>query len=156
MKVILVENIDKLGKMGDVVKVARGYARNYLIPKNIALIATEGNMAKVNEKLKVEERKNKKRFKEAADLMAKINGIKLSFDVRAGEGGKLYGSITNKDIADKILTDHEIEVDRRKILLDEPIKTVGTHEVSIVYHSEARATVTVEIRELVEEVVAGQ
>ena len=154
MKVILTENIDKLGKMGEVVNVARGYARNYLLPRKIALLATDGNIAHVNEKLKVEKRRSEKRLKDAVKLVAKLDGLKLVFTARAGEGGKLYGSITNKDIAEEILVKHEIEVDRRKIVLDEPVKNVGTYEVPVVYHSEAKATVQVEVKGLVEEEAA--
>lgn len=151
MKVILVEEVPKLGKLGDVVNVARGYARNYLFPRNIALEATDGNMRHVAEKKKVEEKRARKRIKDASELVSKLEGLKLVFKANVGEEGKLYGSITSKDIADKILSDHGIEIDRRKIVLDEPIKTVGTYSIPIVYYSEAKASISVDIQEIVEE-----
>lgn len=150
MKVILVEEIPKLGKLGDVVNVARGYARNYLFPRSMALEATDGNVRQVEEKKKVEEKKSRKRIKSAGELVAKLDGMKLVFKVRVGEEGKLYGSITSKDIAEKILSDKGIEIDKRKIILEEPIKQIGSHVVPIVYFSEAKTNITVEIQEAVE------
>ncbi|HPZ07168.1 MAG TPA: 50S ribosomal protein L9 [Candidatus Eremiobacteraeota bacterium] len=153
MKVILVEDVSKLGKLGDIVKVARGYARNYLIPRNIALEATEGNIRHMEEKKKVHAKRARKRIQEAVKLVSKLEGIKLVIRARVGEEGKLYGSITSKDIAEKLLSDHGIEVDRRKIVLDEPIKIVGHYNVPIVYHNEARSTILLEVQELIEDTV---
>ena len=150
MKVILVEEVPKLGKLGDIVNVARGYARNYLFPRSMALEATDGNIKQTEEKKRVEEKKSKKRIKDAGELVAKIAGIKLVFKTRVGEEGKLYGSITSKDIAEKILSDKGIEIDKRKIILEEPIKQIGSYEVPVVYFSEAKANITVEIQEAVE------
>lgn len=150
MKIILAEDVPKLGKMGDIVNVAKGYARNYLFPRHMALDLTDGNKKQMDEKKKVEEKRHNKRIKDAASLISKLEGAKLLFKVRIGEEGKLYGSITNKDIAEKINTDFGIEIDRRKILLEEPIKVVGIYSVSIEYYSEAKATISVEVQELVE------
>lgn len=150
MKVILVEDIPKLGKLGDTVNVARGYARNYLFPRNLAVDFTEGNKKQVDDKKRVAERRHLKKVKDASELLGKLDKAKLIFKVRVGEEGKLYGSITNKDIADKIQSEFNIEVDRRKISLDEPIKVVGIYNIPIEYYSEAKASVTVDVQELPE------
>lgn len=150
MKVIILEDTPKLGKIGDVVNVARGYARNYLFPRKIALEATQGNLKQVAELKKVEEKRAKKRVKDAVELLSKLEGTTLLFKVRVGEEGKLYGSITNKTIADKIQEEYGVEIDRRKIMLEDPIKSVGNYSVPIVYYSEAKATVNIEIQELVQ------
>jgi len=145
MKVILKQDIDKLGKAGDVVKVAPGYGRNYLIPKKIAVIATPGNM-KIQEIEKLAQARRDQRDKEAASLLAR-DIVKLTVEIsrKAGEGGTLYGSVTAIDIADYLIT-HKIDIDKRKIQLDDPIKTIGEYHVPIRLHRE----VTVPIRVVVE------
>ena len=145
MKVILKQDIDKLGKAGDVVKVAPGYGRNYLIPKRIAVLATPGNM-KVQEIEKLAQARHDQRDKEAASLLAR-DIVKLTVEIsrKAGEGGTLYGSVTAIDIADYLIT-HKIDIDKRKIQLDDPIKTIGEYHVPIRLHRE----VTVPIRVVVE------
>ncbi len=145
MKVILKQDIDKLGKAGDVVKVAPGYGRNYLIPKKIAVLATPGNM-KVQEIEKLAQARRDQRDKEAASLLAR-DIVKLTVGItrKAGEGGTLYGSVTAIDIADYLIT-HKIDIDKRKIQLDDPIKTIGEYHVPIRLHRE----VTVPIRVVVE------
>lgn len=145
MKVILKQDIEKLGKAGDIVKVAPGYGRNYLIPKCFALEATPGNI-KIAEIEKLAQAKRDHREKEAATLLAR-EIVKLAVTVRrkAGEGGSLYGSVTAIDIAE-FLDSHKIEIDKRKIQLEEPIKTIGEYEVPIRLHRD----VTVPIKVIVE------
>jgi large subunit ribosomal protein L9 len=145
MKVILKQDIDKLGKAGDVVKVAPGYGRNFLIPQKMAVEATAGNLKNMEiEKLAVARRDQ--RDKAAATLLAKeIIKITVTVQRKAGEGGTLYGSVTGIDIADRLAA-HKIELDKRKIQLDEPIKTVGEYQVPVRLHRD----VTVPIRVVVE------
>jgi len=145
MNVILKQDIDKLGKAGDVVKVKPGYGRNYLIPKKLALEATPGNI-KVAEIEKVAQARRDHREKESATILAR-EIVKLTATIRCktGEGGSLYGSVTALDIAD-FLTSHKIDIDKRKIQLDEPIKTIGEYEVPIRLHRD----VTVPIKVIVE------
>ncbi len=145
MKVILKQDVDKLGKAGDVVNVVPGYGRNYLIPKKIALEATPGNL-KVMEIERLALARRDQRDKQAAGLVAK-EIIKLTISIRqkAGEGGALYGSVTAIDIAEGLAA-HKIEVDKRKIQLDEPIKTIGEYQVPIRLHRE----ITVPIKVIVE------
>lgn len=145
MKVILKQDVDKLGKVGDVVKVAPGYGRNYLIPRKIAVEATPGNL-KVMEIEKLSAARRDQRDKQAASLLAhEIVKLVVTIQRKAGEGGTLYGSVTALDIADYLIT-HKIDIDKRKIQLDDPIKTIGEYQVPIRLHRE----VTVPIRVIVE------
>jgi large subunit ribosomal protein L9 len=145
MKVILKQDVEKLGKVGDVVKVAPGFGRNYLIPKKFALEATPGNI-KIAEMEKVSQARRDHREKEAATIVAR-EIVKLTATVRrkSGEGGALYGSVTAIDIADFLIT-HKIDIDKRKIQLEEPIKTIGEYAVPIRLHRD----VTVPIKVIVE------
>jgi len=145
MKVILKQDVDKLGKAGDVVKVAPGYGRNYLIPRKIAVEATPGNI-KITEIEKLTHARRDQRDKQAASLLAQeIVKHAVTIQRKAGEGGTLYGSVTAIDIADYLIT-HKIDIDKRKIQLEDPIKTIGEYQVPIRLHRE----VTVPIRVIVE------
>ena len=145
MKVILKQDVEKLGKSGDVVKVAPGYGRNYLIPRGIAMEATPGNI-KVVEMERITLARLDQREKESASLLAgEIVKLTVTLQKKTGEGGSLYGSVTALDIAD-FLTSHKIDIDKRKIQLEEPIKTVGEYQVPIRLHRE----VTVPIKVVVE------
>jgi large subunit ribosomal protein L9 len=145
MKVILRQDVEKLGQAGDVVKVAAGYGRNYLIPRGIAVEATPGN-TKVIEMERIANARRDQREKESASLVAQeIVKLTANLKRKAGEGGSLYGSVTAIDIADFLIA-HKIDIDKRKIQLDEPIKTVGEYQVPIRLHRE----VTVPIKVIVE------
>ncbi len=145
MKVILKQDVEKLGKAGDIVKVTPGYGRNYLIPRLIATEATPGNIKIVEQERRAQARRDF-REKEAAALLAQ-DIVKLTPTIKrkTGEGGSLYGSVTAMDIADYLVA-HKVDVDKRRIQLDEPIKTVGEYQVSIRLHRE----VTVPIKVIVE------
>ncbi len=135
MNVILKQDVDKLGKTGEIVKVAPGYGRNYLIPKKIAVEATPGNL-KIMEIEQLAAARRDQREKAAASLVAK-ELVKLTVTItrKAGEGGTLYGSVTSIDIADFLIT-HKIDIDKRKIQLDDPIKAIGEYQVPIRLHRE--------------------
>jgi len=144
MEVILRQDIDKIGLRGEVVNVARGYARNFLFPRGLA---DEATPARVGELRKVEERRAQneaKTFEEAQSLSEKLGQIELRFDVKAGETGSLFGSVTPTDIAEELWTKHKVRVDRRKIGVD-TIKRIGRYQVPI----ELFQDVTVEVRTLV-------
>lgn len=145
MKVILKQDVEKLGKAGDIVKVAPGYGRNYLIPMRIAVEATAGNI-KIAEVEKLATARRDQRDREAAALIAR-EIVKLEAVIRrkTGEGGGLYGSVTAMDIAD-FLVAHKIDIDKRKIHLDEPIKSIGEYQVPIRLHRD----VTVPVKVIVE------
>lgn len=130
MKVILKQDLDELGFEGDVVDVARGYVRNYLVPRGIAVLATPQNIKAFElQKKKIEIRRLRAK-EEAVQLKDRLEGTGLSFAQKAGEEGKLYGSVTAMDIAEG-LEKKGVVVDRRKILLDKPIKTVGDYKVPV-------------------------
>jgi large subunit ribosomal protein L9 len=145
MKVILKQDVEKLGKAGEIVKVAPGYGRNYLLPQNIAVEATPGNL-KIMEVGRLAAARRDQREKSAASLVAK-EMVKLAVTIRrkTGEGGTLYGSVTALDIADFLIT-HKIDIDKRKIQLEDPIRTIGEYQVPVRLHRE----VTVPIRVIVE------
>jgi large subunit ribosomal protein L9 len=145
MKVILKQDVDKLGKAGDIVKVAPGYGRNYLIPMSIAVEASPGNV-KIAEVEKLATARRDQREREAAALVAR-EIVKLEAVIRrkTGEEGALYGSVTAMDIAD-FLAAHKVNIDKRKIQLDEPIKSIGEYQVPIRLHRE----VTVPVKVIVE------
>jgi large subunit ribosomal protein L9 len=144
MKVILKQDVDKLGKTGDVVKVAPGYGRNYLIPSHIAVEATSSNI-KVAEIERLTTARRDQRDREAAALLAR-EIVKLEAVIRrkTGEGGALYGYVTAMDIAD-FLVAHKIDIDKRKIQLDEPIKAIGEYQVPIRLHREVTVPVKVTV-----------
>lgn len=154
MKVILTEDVQGLGSIGDVADVAQGYANNFLIPRKLAILATPGNLKHWEEKREWIVRREAANRAEAEELAARIEGAKLKIVAKAGEEGRLYGSVTVKDIAAKILEDLKIEVDRKKILLPEPIKTAGEHEATLRVFKDIDAKISIEVVGELEEGVA--
>lgn len=145
MKLVLRDDVENLGHKGDVVDVADGYARNYLVPRGLAMKATRGVVAQA-EAMRRNRAARESRDIESAQAQANaISGIRLEIPARAGEGGKLFGSVTASDIADAIQTLKGIEVDRRKIGLDEPVKEIGEVEVVVKLHAGVVATLTVAV-----------
>lgn len=131
MKVILKQNIKKVGEIGDIVEVSNGFARNFLIPQGKAISYSMGNFKQV-EYLKKKELANKeKELNKAKDLAEKLRNISLEIKVKAGKEGKLFGSITNKDIAEGIFSEYNIELDKKKIDLKEPLKKLGVYNIPI-------------------------
>ena len=144
MKVILNENIDTLGHIGDIVKVAPGYARNYLLPKGLAVEATEKN-AKALDHLKRQMAYKKDKALETAKLLvSKLEALTINLTHQAGEEGKLFGSVTNMEIA-AFLKDNGFDIDRRKIVLAEPIKQVGEYSVPVKMFPEITAKLKVTV-----------
>jgi large subunit ribosomal protein L9 len=142
MRVILKQDVDKLGRAGDVVKVAPGYGRNFLIPRQIAVEATPGNLKIVEIERRASARRDQ-RDKEAASLVAKdLAKLVVTIRRKAGEGGTLYGSVTSLDIADFLIT-HNIDIDKRKIQLDDPIKSLGDYQIPIRLHREVVVPIAV-------------
>ncbi|AAR33998.1 50S ribosomal protein L9 [Geobacter sulfurreducens] len=142
MKVILKENVENLGHIGDIVKVAPGYARNYLIPRNFAIEATEKNAKALEHAKRQLEYKRNKVLEQARLLVAKIEGLSLSISHQAGEEGKLFGSVTNMELAE-LLKAQGVEIDRKKIVLAEPIKHVGEFTAVVKVHPEVAANLKV-------------
>ena len=144
MRLILRKDVDHLGEVGDVVEVADGYGLNYLIPKGLALHATASTVRATQHERRLREAQIQAAKRNAQDFAGEFTGVELEFSMRVGEDGRLFGSVTNRMIEDAL---HEkgIEVNRRKIVLDEPIKKVGTYDVDIRLHQEVRASVQVKV-----------
>ena len=142
MKVILQENMENLGHIGDVVKVAPGYARNYLIPKGFAMPANEKNTKALEHAKRQLEYKKNKVLELAKGIVAKIEGLVLNLVHAAGEEGKLFGSVTNMELAEQLKA-HGLEIDRKKIVLADPIKHTGEYAVPVKIHPEVTATLKV-------------
>jgi len=142
MEVILREDIDKLGSRGQVVKVAAGYARNFLLPKKLAVAATESNKKIVEQERHAHVRKEAKQKDEAEDLSKLLTGVTVTITQKAGENDQLFGSVTSKDVADALAAQN-YNIDRRKIQLDDPIKTLGEFKVPVKLHKDVTAEVTV-------------
>jgi large subunit ribosomal protein L9 len=145
MKVILADDVDTLGHKGDVVTVADGYARNYLVPKGLALVATRGALRQAEQMRRAREEAERKRRDAAAAKVAVLASQPVYISARAGEGGKLFGSVTRSDVARAVEEQLEEVIDRHDVRLDEPIRNLGTHQVEIHLHEDVNALVTVEV-----------
>jgi large subunit ribosomal protein L9 len=131
IKVLLTQDVEKLGVAGDIKTVSGGFGRNYLIPKGFAVLATRGMIKVAEERLAARRRREEATRKDAESLAARMNGQTIRFTARVGELDRLYGSITSADIAEKLGAQIKVEVDRRKILLDEPLKRIGIYPITI-------------------------
>ncbi|MCK4259401.1 MAG: 50S ribosomal protein L9 [Halanaerobiales bacterium] len=147
MKVILLKNVKNVGKEGQVLNVTDGYGRNYLIPRGLAKEATEGSLADLKHIQKITEKKKEKELKEAQKLKKQLEETVLEIKVKAGSGGRLFGSVTNSDIAG-VLKKKGYKVDKRKIQLKENIKELGEHTVIIKLHSDVIASIEVKVMEI--------
>ncbi len=143
VKVILMQDVPKLGAVGTIQDVAPGYARNYLIPQGMASIATAGSIKQVEERQAAEARRIARQEEELRGLSERIQGTRIEIQVRAGEQGRLYGSITGADVAEKLGQAIGEEIDRRKVDLEEPIRSLGEHEVTIRLVGRLTPTITV-------------
>jgi large subunit ribosomal protein L9 len=145
MKVILRQDVDNVGLRGEVVDVARGYARNFLLPRKLAEPATPARVAEVEKVVAQRARHEAQTFEQAQEISQRVGQLELRFDVKAGETGVLFGSVTPTDISDTLWEKHKVRVDRRKIELAEPIKRIGRYDIPV----ELFQDVTVQVRTLV-------
>lgn len=145
MKIVMRQDVEKVGDKGTVQTVSDGYARNYLIPKGFAIVATPGELKNVEQAERVQARKIAKQENELQSLADKIDGQRLAFTARASEQGRLFGSVTSGDIAERLGSQIGEQVDRRKVVLDEPIRTTGDHRVSIHLVGRLRPQITVSV-----------
>ncbi len=145
MKVILKKDLKKLGKEGDLVEVADGYARNYLIPKGDVDEATPENVRILKRRKKEEAKLAEDKLEDAQEYAENLNNVNVVIKIKAGENGKLFGSVNTKDIAEALEKDHKIKIDKRKIELEDPLKNTGEHMVDVKLHPEVKGQVKVTI-----------
>lgn len=146
MKLILKKQVDNLGDAGEVVDVKPGYARNYLLPHGLAYEASEANIRRLEEERERAEERAKKEYLEARRRASQVEGASVTFHARAGEEGKLFGSVTGADIADRLNeTGLDFEVDRKGVLLDEPLKQLGAFMVPVKLHADVEVEVEVRV-----------
>ncbi len=131
MKVILLADIRGVGKKDEVINASDGYARNFLFPKNLALEANKENMAKLKSKNDAKAYQKEMDIKAAKEVAEKINSITMKLEVKAGENGKIFGGVTAKEIAENLKKEYKIDIDKKKVLLSETIKTIGVHNIEI-------------------------
>ncbi|AHF11159.1 MULTISPECIES: 50S ribosomal protein L9 [Dehalobacter] len=145
MKVILKEDVKALGKKGKVCEVSDGYARNFLIPRGLAVEATQGNVQDLVHKQKQEELRKQKEKQAALDLSQRIENMDIIVKVKVGEKGRLFGSVTNKEIAEVLEKEYQLKLDKRKIEVKEPIKGLGEYQVTVKLHFEVTANLKIKI-----------
>ncbi|MBS4204302.1 50S ribosomal protein L9 [Lederbergia citrea] len=147
MKVIFLKDVKGRGKKGEVKNVADGYAHNFLIKQGLAIEATPGNIKSLDNQKKKEQQVANEELEEAVKLKETIEALTVELKAKSGEGGRLFGSITNKQIADELKKTHNIKIDRRKIGLDDAIRSLGVTKVPVKLHQEVTATVDVHVKE---------
>jgi large subunit ribosomal protein L9 len=145
MKIVLREDVDSLGHKGDLLEVADGYARNYLVPRGLALKASRGIVKQAEAMRRSREAREVRDRAGAEEVAARLADVRIEIRARAGEGGKLFGSVTSGDIADAVLAQSGVELDRRKIELTDPLKELGAAEVAVRLHADVSATLQVEV-----------
>ncbi len=147
MKVILLQDIKGTGKKGDVINASEGHARNFLLPKGLAVEATANNINAKQNKDRKEEEEKQRILDEAKEMKAKIDEIELNIEAKLGSNGKLFGTITSKEIHEELLKQHKIDIDKKKITMKNPIKAIGTFGVDIKLHQKVSADLTVKVSE---------
>ncbi len=145
MKVILLEDVAKVGKKGEVVEVKSGYAHNFLFKNNVALEATKGNLKKLADKQAQEAEERAYEKAQAESVAKELESLKVVIKAKEGANGKLFGTITNKEVADHIKNTHNIDLDKRKIILDEKIKELGTYQATVKLHPEVKMTLRIQV-----------
>ena len=145
MIVILLKDVKGAGKAGDIVKVSDGYARNMLIPKGLAMEASDGNVRSLEKQKALAEEKKASEYKKAEELAKKLSELTVTIVTKSGEGGRLFGSITTKDIAQALKEQHNLDIDKKKFAMDNPIKHVGETEALIKIYHEISAKLKVNV-----------
>lgn len=145
LKVVLTKDVPGKGKAGDVVNVADGYARNYLFPREMAVAASQDKMKELAIRRKAREAKENKIEQKARALAARLDKLKIIVKAKQGEGGKLFGSVNNKDMADALAVQHKIKLDRKKLVVKESIKHLGVYNITAKLHPDVQVKVIVEV-----------
>lgn len=147
MKVIFTQDVKGKGKKGEIKNVSEGYARNYLLKNNLVIEATPGNLKGLEAQKNKEKQKEQEEVKEAEQLKDRLKKLEVTLKTKAGEGGRLFGSITSKQIAEELKKAHNIKIDKRKIELDQPIRSLGYTNVPVKLHNEVTGEVKVHVLE---------
>jgi len=145
MEVILIEDVKNLGKKGDIVKVSDGYARNYLFPKKLGVEANKQNLHQLKLQKEAEEKRQREILEEAQELAKKLETVTVNVKIKAGEGGRTFGSVSTKEIAAALKEQANIELDRKKIQLNDPIKNAGIYKVAVKLHPKVSVDLTVKV-----------
>ena len=148
MKVILQADVKGTGKKGQILEVADGYARNFLFPKKLAVEATTGNIQDISHKKALEDRRKLKEKEDAVQLANKLNAFQIEVKTKTGEGGRLFGSVTSKEIVDALKKQHGVELDKRKLDIKDPIKALGSYEIHVKIHPDVSAKLQVHVSAL--------
>lgn len=148
MKIILIQDVKKLGKKGEIIEVNDGYARNYILPQKLGVEANSKNLNDLKLQKQKEDKDAKKLLDEASELAAKIAEQVVTVKMKAGEGGKVFGSVSSKEIAEAMKKQCSLEIDKKKIQLQEPIRSFGFHEVGIKLHPQVTGTLRVKVEEV--------
>lgn len=143
MQVILKQDVEKIGQRGEIVDVSRGYVRNFLVPRGLAEVATAAKMEEARREIQEAEERDRRMAERAGEVAATLNKSVITIEARTGEDERIFGSITPANIASAIERARGIRIDRRRVKLDEPIRTLGTHQVPIQVHGEVEASVKV-------------
>ena len=147
MEVILLEDVKSLGKKGEIVKVNEGYARNFILPRKLGVEATPKNLNDLKLKKANEEKKAAEQLAEARELGAKLEKSSVTLSIKAGDNGKAFGSVSGKEIAKAIQEQLGLDIDKKKLVLPEPLKTFGTHEVPVKLHRDVTVKLAVKVEE---------
>lgn len=145
MKVILQQEVKKIGKKGAIIEVSDGYARNYLLPQKLAIEATAANVNSIKQQAAAQQHKQQRANDEARVLASQLSKVSVKIPVKTGEGGKVFGSVTAKDIADALQAQYSIEIDKRKIELKDALKSLGSYSVIVRVHPEITGQIEVQI-----------
>lgn len=147
MKIILIQDVKKLGKKGEIIEASDGYARNYILPQKLGIEANSKNLNDLKLQKMKEEKDAQKLLDEAKELAEKIGEQSVAVKMKAGEGGKVFGSVSAKEIAEAMKKQNGLEIDKKKIQLQEPIRSFGVHEVGVKLHPQVTATLRVKVEE---------
>lgn len=148
MKIILKADVKGVGKKGELINASDGYARNYLFPRNLAMEATEGNIKTLEMQRSKEAKKKSEELSEAKEFAKKLSELSITIKVKTGDSGKLFGSITSKDISEEMKKQLGFDVDKKKIMLDDPIKVAGSYEIDIKVYPEVHGKIKVNIEQI--------
>lgn len=147
MKIVLRGDVDNVGRKGDLVEVADGYARNYLVPRGLAIVATKGTVKQAQAMQRAREVREAREREDAENVAGRLRDQTVRIQARVGEAGKLFGSVTSADVADAVAEQLQVELDRKKLDLSEPIREVGMHDVSLKLHADVEASFHVVVME---------